>query len=175
MEIGNKVIIMLIVKYLLILIVFRSVCVLVHTFTFFLKILYLTKTKKTRTINMPECRLLCTSLFEVVLVYYYYIPRLQAYQIVYFFLKNRFKTPIDLKNLIKLFLIFLTKRFFYYITGIPYAVYLIMLDVYRFLFVSNLYSIRIFLRNKCLNLYGGLYNNNSCINIYHGVILVNFN
>ena len=155
----------MIVKYLLILIVFRSVCVLVHTFTFFLKILYLTKTKKTRTINMPECRLLCTSLFEVVLVYYYYIPRLQAYQIVYFFLKN----------LIKLFLIFLTKRFFYYITGIPYAVYLIMLDVYRFLFVSNLYSIRIFLRNKCLNLYGGLYNNNSCINIYHGVILVNFN
>ena len=124
---------------------------------------------------MPECRLLCTSLFEVVLVYYYYIPRLQAYQIVYFFLKNRFKTPIDLKNLIKLFLIFLTKRFFYYITGIPYAVYLIMLDVYRFFFVSNLYSIRIFLRNKCLNLYGGIYNNNSCINIYHGVVLVNFN
>jgi glycosyltransferase involved in cell wall biosynthesis len=51
---------------------------------------------------MPECRLLGTTPFEVVLVYYYYIPRLQAYQIVYTFLKYGFKNPIGLENFIKL-------------------------------------------------------------------------
>lgn len=150
-------------------------CVLTHTFTLLIKILYLSKTKKTKTINMPECRLLGTTPFEVVIVYYYYIPRLQAYRMVYTFLKYGFKNPIGLENLIKLFLVFSVKRFFYYVTGIPYAVYLIVLDLYRFLFESNLYSIRIYFRNRYLNVYGCLYNNNSCINIYHGVILVNFN
>ncbi len=150
-------------------------CVMAHTFFFILKILYFSKTKKTKTINMPECRLLGTTPFEVILVYYYYLPRLQAYQVVYFFLKYGFKNKVGLKNLIKLFLGFLVKRLFYYVTGIPYAIYLIILDLYKFLPISNLYSIRIFLRNRHLNLYGRLYNNNSCINIYHGVVLVNFN
>lgn len=166
---------MIIVKYLLLPLIFRGVCVMTHTFFFFLKILYLSKTKKTKTINMPECRLLGTTPFEVVLVYYYYIPRLQAYQVVYTFLKYGFKNPIGLKNLVKLFLKFLAVRFFYYVTGIPFAIYLIIMDLYKFLAESNLYSIRIFLRNKHLNLYSSLYNNNSCINIYHGVVLVNFN